>query len=149
MQSNEKNLLPFSWGAYEKRTDKDTCVVTRDGRTVKLAGCNPEADKPYRVIGWIGETMHGWYLDGHMCGAPRRSYADLFLKPATVTVYRNDYGLQAGAGVSPTSFPDKGEAIGIGKRHGAAALVAYTYQDNNLIDVAIVHHYNQPDNAAQ
>jgi hypothetical protein len=35
-------------------------VVTRDGRPVKIAGYNPDAEKDSALIGWVGEHCDNW-----------------------------------------------------------------------------------------
>jgi len=39
-------------------------VVTRDGRPVKIAGYNPDANENTRIIGWIGSCSYVWYDKG-------------------------------------------------------------------------------------
>ena len=53
-------------------------VITRDGRPVKFAGYNEEADEP--VIGWLAGMAEGWqgngvYILGGNCSK------DLFMAP--------------------------------------------------------------------
>jgi len=67
-------------------------VITRDGRPVKIAGYNPDAEKVEKIIGWKSGLSWGWSIDGHD-GIDDDS--DLFMAPTerkewVVRVERNN-----------------------------------------------------------
>jgi hypothetical protein len=39
-------------------------VVTRDGRPVKIAGYNHEAESHNKILGWVDRTFISWYESG-------------------------------------------------------------------------------------
>ena len=56
-------------------------VVTRDGRPVKIAGYNEEAEEDeFCLLGWANNMNHGWHSDGtYMRGVENGK--DLFMAP--------------------------------------------------------------------
>jgi hypothetical protein len=56
-------------------------VVTRDGRPVKIAGYNGEAEEDeFCLLGWANNMNHGWHSDGtYMRGVENGK--DLFMAP--------------------------------------------------------------------
>ena len=57
-------------------------VVTRDGRPVKIAGYNEEADDDYKVAFWIGGCVYGCSDSGiYDPSTNRENNSDLFMAP--------------------------------------------------------------------
>lgn len=55
-------------------------VITRDGRPVKIAGYNPDANNNSNVIGWVGKEYQCWYSNGWYL--PTKGHdLDLFMAP--------------------------------------------------------------------
>jgi hypothetical protein len=70
-------------------------VVTRDGRPVKIAGYNPDAEETHRVMGWINGCPFSWGADGYYNPSKQPCSLDLFMaekpkvkKEGWVNVYR-------------------------------------------------------------
>lgn len=55
-------------------------VVTRDGRTVKIGGYNPDAKYMHQVLGWVEDRMEAWSITGE-CMLKVASTKDLFMAP--------------------------------------------------------------------
>src|SRR5574343_1260631 len=119
----EFNLELYNSGEYD--------VVTRNNRSVKIAGVNEEANKFHQVTGWIdNEVSRTWSLNGITNDWSDGSPSDLFLIPkkkiikgwANVYVERGRYELSI---VRET----KEEAINI-QAKGAIGLV---YIETELI----------------
>jgi hypothetical protein len=55
-------------------------VITRDGRPVKIAGYNENADHEFCLAGWIGQIVYGWCKDGAY-DSKREHDNDLFMAP--------------------------------------------------------------------
>lgn len=70
-------------------------VVTRDGRPVKIAGYNPDADDYAKIVGWVDGDTKSWDSNGEYFIA--KSNTDLFMaekpkvkKEGWVNVYPDD-----------------------------------------------------------
>ena len=77
-------------------------VVTRDGRTVKIAGYNPDAEPSYQLAGWKGGLLHAWDVDGTYNTSKSECFLDLFMaenpkvkKEGWVNVYPPEYPFQS------------------------------------------------------
>jgi hypothetical protein len=71
-------------------------VITRDGRPVKIAGYNEEADEDVVLCGWVAGNAHQWYKDG---SCEYEEYLDLFMAPIerkewVVRCAKDDYKVQ-------------------------------------------------------
>lgn len=73
-------------------------VVTRDGRPVKIAGHNPDANPRAAVCGWISEVVRQWDSKGkyydhnlHRDTPSIQCNCDLFMAPKTRTVWVSLY----------------------------------------------------------
>jgi hypothetical protein len=55
-------------------------VITRDGRPVKIAGYNEDANKNHKLTGWAGGTALSWSKDGEYS---HNDPYDLFMAPTT------------------------------------------------------------------
>jgi hypothetical protein len=56
-------------------------VVTRDGRPVKIAGYNPDADIEYKICGWVNGKVGSWRVDGLLSASIKDAATDLFMAP--------------------------------------------------------------------
>jgi len=56
-------------------------VVTRDGRPVKIAGYNEEAETEYKICGWVDGEVEGWNVDGLLSESIKDADIDLFMSP--------------------------------------------------------------------
>ena len=56
-------------------------VVTRDGRPVKIAGYNEEAEVGQDIAGWVGGVLSSWFNDGSYTKQLYITDADLFMAP--------------------------------------------------------------------
>lgn len=73
-------------------------VVTRDGRPVKIAGCNSDGItvSNHQILGWVGYGSTSWNIDGKCWQRPE---CDLFMaekpkvkKEGWVNIYKNNSG---------------------------------------------------------
>jgi hypothetical protein len=55
-------------------------VITRDGRTVKIAGYNEDAKESAQIVGWVKGVNFNWYKTGKYMRVDD-SDADLFMAP--------------------------------------------------------------------
>lgn len=74
-----KNKIKFDLELYNSG---EYDVVTREGKPVKIAGVNKEADKFHQVTGWVdNKVIRTWSLDGVTNDWNGITPIDLFLIP--------------------------------------------------------------------
>lgn len=61
-------------------------IITRDGRSVKIAGYNPEANHYYSLVGWVNGETQSWSMDGKYYRGGE-SDDDLFMASETKDVW--------------------------------------------------------------
>lgn len=69
-------------------------VVTRDGRSVKIAGHNQDALSNHRIAGWLDNwSLCGWHDNGNYNARNSRSPLDLVMAPKKrkITIHINWY----------------------------------------------------------
>ena len=73
-----------------ERTLAGDPVITRAGRTVKIAGHNPDAAPTEQLVGWVDEHPCYWYFSGKYL-QDIESKLDLFMTPIKKTGWINLY----------------------------------------------------------
>lgn len=142
------NNIPEGYIAfdYEEALKRPDDVRTRDGREVKIAGCNPDAF--LKLTGWIKSEEDGWANIGWLANGRHPSYGnlgsnkDLFLLPKTREVFQNLY--PHGRFVSPhesLSVAINSQMASSRKEDLAVAVLKITYTGDKPTAVEIVHHY--------
>lgn len=85
-------------------------VVTRDGRAVKIAGYNPEADEDFKIIGWISGIPQCWSENGTYFDSCVNSNYELFMAPETKDVWVGLYSTKECDYFSSIAFKDEDSA---------------------------------------
>ena len=103
-------MKPFN---LEEAIELHKPVVTRDGRTVILAGYNPRAIQGARIVGWLDDCVCFWWEDGKYA-SDRETSRDLFMQSAEAYVgfytFNDDYG-NVVSRTTENVFPTEQEAI--------------------------------------
>lgn len=105
-----ENLKPFNLEAALQGKP----VVTRDGRPVKIAGYNPDANEEMTIVGWINGCPESWSSDGRYRISKIDSNTDLFMLAETVTLWVNVYEVDGSIETGTLTYDTEEEAI---KRH--------------------------------
>jgi hypothetical protein len=70
-------------------------VITRDGRPVKIAGYNPDADDTSKLAGWVNSNVNSWHSNGKYWN-DMNADNDLFMAPTE----RKQFVLVVKSGIS-------------------------------------------------
>ena len=131
-----EGMIPEGMEAFDldAALDSPNRIFTRDGRPVKLADYNEDAEPHQRIAGWVNGDLMGWHSDGVYSKCSRGPEdLDLFLRAENKVWYGCDLG----------DFEMKQtlqQAIAH-RQDCSTAVIEYTYTGNHLTDVKIVHRF--------
>ena len=101
-------------------------VITRDGRPVKIAGYNPDADIEYKICGWVDCEVESWRVDGLLSASIKDAAIDLFMAPTE----RKEWIVRClvDAVIYYEPFPTE----------EAAKVFAYNYEGRTIHEITII-----------